>query len=116
MGCPGRKGAVMFDFPNSSAMDATASSGGPSTFLFQIVTGQPAQIAQHSTGLLTKATQFISMLDEFTKAAEQLRTVWSGQASESAVQKITGSLQSFEKIIQVVQNGAKLLGRSEERR
>jgi hypothetical protein len=100
----------MFDFPNSSAMDATASSGGPSTFLFQIVTGQPAQIAQHSTGLLAKATQFISMLDEFTKAAEQLRTVWSGQASESAVQKITGSLQSFEKIIQAVQNGAKLLG------
>jgi uncharacterized protein YukE len=100
----------MFDFPNSSAMDATASSGGPSTFLFQIVTGQPAQIAQHSTSLLAKATQFVSMLDEFTKAAEQLRTVWSGQASESAVQKITGSLQSFEKIIQVVRNGAQLLG------
>lgn len=100
----------MFDFPNSSAMDATASSGGPGTFLFQIVTGQPTQIAQHSTGLLAKATQFISMLDEFTKAAEQLKTVWSGQASQSAVQQITGSLQAFEKIIQVVQNGAKLLG------
>ncbi|HEY3753717.1 MAG TPA: hypothetical protein VGL80_31385 [Pseudonocardiaceae bacterium] len=97
-------------FPNSSAMDATASSGGPSTFLPQIVTGQPAQIAQHSTGLLAKATQFISMLDEFTKAADQLKTVWSGQASQSAAQQITGSLQSFEKIIQVVQNGAKLLG------
>jgi uncharacterized protein YukE len=100
----------MFDFPNSSAMDATASSGGPSTFLVQIVTGQPAQIAQHSTGLLAKATQFVSMLDEFTKAAEQLRTAWSGQAAESAVQKITGTLQSFEKIIQVVRNGAQLLG------
>ncbi|HEX5405647.1 MAG TPA: hypothetical protein VFX16_25510 [Pseudonocardiaceae bacterium] len=97
-------------FPNSSAMDATASSGGPSTFLPQIVTGQPTQIAQHSTGLLAKATQFISMLDEFTKAADQLKTVWSGQASQSAVQQITGSLQAFEKIIQVVQNGAKLLG------
>jgi uncharacterized protein YukE len=97
-------------FPNSSAMDATASSGGPSTFLPQILTGQPTQIAQHSTGLLAKATQFISMLDEFTKAANQLKTVWSGQASQSAAQQITGSLQSFEKIIQVVQNGAKLLG------
>ncbi|HVV21586.1 MAG TPA: WXG100 family type VII secretion target, partial [Pseudonocardiaceae bacterium] len=100
----------MFDFPNSSAMDATASSGGPGTFLFQIVTGQPQQIAQQSTSLLTKATQFMSMLDEFTKAADQLSTVWSGQASQSAVQKITGSLQSFEKIIQVIQNAAKLLG------
>jgi uncharacterized protein YukE len=100
----------MFDFPNSSAMDATASSGGPSTFLPQIVTGQPQQIAQHSTSMLTKATQFISLLDEFTKASEQLKQVWSGQASESALQKITSSLQSFEKIIQVIQNGAKLLG------
>lgn len=100
----------MFDFPNSSAMDATASSGGPGTFLFQIVTGQPQQIAQHSTSMLAKATQFISLLDEFTKAGEQLRQVWSGQASESALQKITSSLQSFEKIIQVIQNGARLLG------
>jgi len=100
----------MFDFPNSSAMDATASSGGPSTFLMQIVTGQPQQIAQHSTGLLQKATQFISLADQFTKAAEQLGKVWSGQASQSAVQKITSSIQSFQKIIQVIQNGAKLLG------
>jgi uncharacterized protein YukE len=97
-------------FPTSAAMDATASSGGPITFLPQILTGQPAQIAQHSAGLLTKATQFISMLDQFTKAAQQLQTVWSGQASQSAVQQITSSLQSFEKIIQVVQNAAKLLG------
>jgi uncharacterized protein YukE len=100
----------MFDFPNSSAMDATASSGGPSTFLMQIVTGQPQQIAAHSTGLLQKATQFISLAEEFTKAGDQLSKVWSGQASQSAVQKITSSLQSFQKIIQVIQNGAKLLG------
>lgn len=100
----------MFDFPNSSAMDATASSGGPITFLPQILTGQPEQIAEHAAGLLTKATQFISMLDQFTKAAEQLKTVWSGQASQSATQQITSTLQSFEQIIQVVQNAARLLG------
>ncbi|HEY0803469.1 MAG TPA: hypothetical protein VGD84_00320 [Pseudonocardiaceae bacterium] len=100
----------MFDFPNSSAMDATASSGGPGTFLFQIVTGQPEQIAAHSAGLLQKATQFISLMDEFTRAGEQLGKVWSGQASDSAVHKITSSLQSFQKIIQVVQNGSRLLG------
>lgn len=99
----------MFEFPNSSAMDATASSGGPGTFLFQIVTGQPQQIASHSEGMLQKATQFTSLLDEFTKAGEQLGQVWSGQASQSALRKITSSLQSFEKIIQVIQNGARLL-------
>jgi hypothetical protein len=102
----------MFDFPNSSAMDATASSGGPGTFLFQIVTGQPQQIQQHSTNMLTKATQFISLMNEFTNAAEQLSKVWSGSASTSAVKKITTSLQSFEKIIKVIQNASKLLGLS----
>ncbi|HEX4705993.1 MAG TPA: WXG100 family type VII secretion target [Pseudonocardiaceae bacterium] len=97
-------------FPPSAAMDATASSGGPGTFLFQIVTGQPQQIAQHSTDLLSKATQFISMATQLEKASQQLSSLWSGQASHSAVQKITGSIQSFQKIIQVIQNGAKLLG------
>jgi uncharacterized protein YukE len=100
----------MFEFPNSSAMDATASSGGPGTFLTQIATGQPQQIAQHSTSMLAKATQFMSLLDEFTRAGEQLKQGWTGQAAESALQKITSSLQSFEKVIQVIQNGARLLG------
>jgi hypothetical protein len=36
--------------------------------------------------------------------------VWSGAASETALKKITDSLQSFEKIIKVVQEGAQLLG------
>ncbi len=98
------------DFPPSQAMDATAGSGGPSTFLFQIVTGQPEQIAQHSASLLQKATQFISLAEQFTQAGQQLSKVWSGQASQSAVQKITSSVQSFQKIIQVIQKGSQLLG------
>ena len=53
----------MFAFPNSSAMDATAGSGGPITFLPQILTGQPQAIAQHAESLLSKATQFMSLLD-----------------------------------------------------
>lgn len=102
----------MFDFPDSSAMDATASSGGPGTFLREIATGQPARIAQHSCDLLAKATQFVAMLDEFTRAAEQLRTAWSGAASQLAAEQITGSLRAFEDIITVVQTGARVLGAS----
>lgn len=100
----------MFEFPNSSAMDVASYIGGPSTFLPQIVTGQPEQIAAHSSSLLAKATQFMSLFTEFTRAAEQLSTVWSGAASESAVKKITTSLSSFEQIIKVIEGGAALLG------
>ncbi|WIY06946.1 hypothetical protein QRX60_24960 [Amycolatopsis mongoliensis] len=100
----------MLTFPNSSAMDATASSGGPITILPQIVTGQPEQIAKHVLDLVKKAEQFLSMYTELTKAADQLGKIWSGAASESALKKITESLDQLTKIINVVQKGAELLG------
>jgi len=100
----------MLTFPNSSAMDATASSGGPITILPQIVTGQPEQIAKHVVDLVRKAEQFLSMYNELTKAADQLGKIWSGAASESALKKINDSLDQLTKIINVVQKGAELLG------
>ncbi|WP_410660710.1 WXG100 family type VII secretion target [Amycolatopsis sp. lyj-112] len=100
----------MLTYPNSSAMDATASSGGPITVLPQIVTGQPEQIAKHVLEVLKKANEFLTMYNEVTKAAEQLGKIWSGAASDSAMKKITDSLNSLTKIIQVVQKGAELLG------
>lgn len=100
----------MLTFPNSSAMDATASSGGPITILPQIVTGQPEQIAKHVLDLVKKAEQFLSMYTELTKAADQLGKIWSGAASESALKKINDSLGQLTKIIDVVQKGAELLG------
>jgi uncharacterized protein YukE len=100
----------VFTFPNSSAMDATAGSGGPITFLPRIVTGQPEQVAAHVAQVLDKARQFVTLMDDFAKAEKQLAQVWSGAASETALKKITDSLQSFEKIIKVVQEGAQLLG------
>ncbi|MEV5713211.1 hypothetical protein AB0L41_04910 [Amycolatopsis mediterranei] len=100
----------MLTFPNSSAMDATASSGGPITILPQIVTGQPEQIAKHVADLVRKAEQFLGMYNELTKAADQLGKIWSGAASESALKKISDSLDQLTKIINVVQKGAELLG------
>ncbi|BCJ33627.1 hypothetical protein Athai_11300 [Actinocatenispora thailandica] len=99
----------MTAFPNSSAMDATAAGGGPITMLPLIVTGQPAQILQHVTEVLGKATQFVSLLEDLDKARKQLGEIWSGHASESALTKIAESLQQFEKIIKAIQDGAKLL-------
>ena len=100
----------MFAFPNSSAMDVAAAGGGPITMLPQIITGQPEQIAAHSTGLLAKAAQFVSLMEEFTKAGQSLSQVWSGAASETAVKKITDSLSALQNIIKAVQGGAALLG------
>ncbi len=100
----------MLTYPNSSAMDATASSGGPITILPQILTGQPEQIAKHVLEVLKKANEFLTMYNEVTKAAEQLKKIWSGGASDSAMKKITDSLNSLTKIVQVVQKGAELLG------
>jgi hypothetical protein len=97
-------------FPNSSAMDATASSGGPITVLPQIVTGQPEQIARHALELVKKAEQFLAMYTELSKAADQLGKIWSGAASESALKKITDSLGQLTKIIGAVQKGAELIG------
>jgi uncharacterized protein YukE len=97
-------------FPNSSAMDATASSGGPITVLPQIFTGSPEQIAQHVAELVKKAAECQSIYTEFTKAAGQLEKTWSGAASESALKKISDSLSSLTKIISVVEKGAELLG------
>lgn len=100
----------MLSFPNSSAMDATASSGGPITILPEIVTGSPEQIAKHVGELLKKATEFTNLMTEFTKASEQLEKAWSGAASESALKKISDSIAALTKIIGVVEKGAELLG------
>jgi uncharacterized protein YukE len=100
----------MFAFPNSSAMDVAAAGGGPITILPQIITGQPEQIAQHTTGLLAKAAQFASLLQEFSKAGQSLSQVWSGAAAETAVKKITDSLSALQNIIKAVEGGAALLG------
>ncbi|HEX4220907.1 MAG TPA: hypothetical protein VHZ97_00945 [Pseudonocardiaceae bacterium] len=100
----------MFAFPNSSAMDIAAAGGGPITMLPQIITGQPEQIAAHSSSLLAKAAQFASLMEEFTKAGQSLSQVWSGAASETAVKKITDSLSALQNIIKAVEGGAALLG------
>ena len=96
--------------PNSSAMDATSSCGGPITMLPQIVTGEPEQIWAHVEQLVQKAAQFASLLAQFEQAQQQLQKAWSGGASESAIKKVGDSLQAFDKIIKAVEEGGALLG------
>lgn len=100
----------MFVIPNSSAMDATAGSGGPSTFLPMIVTGSPEQIAALVAQRMSQAGKFLQIIEQLNSATQQLEQAWSGSASEAAVAKISNTVAAFEKIVEVIQAGAGLLG------
>jgi uncharacterized protein YukE len=102
----------MFLIPNSSAMDATASSGGPGTFVGTIATGSPEQIAVLAAQRLRQAEQFLQIIEQLNGATQQLSTAWSGSASQAAVQKITSTVAAFQKIVKVIQTGSALLGTS----
>ncbi|WP_374205738.1 WXG100 family type VII secretion target [Crossiella sp. S99.2] len=97
-------------FPVSAAMDATATGGGPGTFLNWIINGNPSQILKQVTDLLAKANEFAQLYDQLKQAGEQLRKVWRGPASGAASKKITTLLDSFTKIISVVKEVAQKLG------
>ena len=100
----------MFVIPNSSAMDATAYGGGPSTFVSQIATGSPERIAQLVEERLKQAEQFLKLIEQGRSAVQTLEKAWSGQAGETAVKKFTDTLDSFEKIVKVIEASSQLLG------
>jgi hypothetical protein len=102
----------MFMIPNSSAMDATASSGGPITFLPTIATGSPEQVAALVTQRLRQAEQFLQVIEQLKGATQQLSQAWAGSASEAAAQKITSTVAAFQEIVGVIQVGAGLIGTS----
>lgn len=99
----------MFVIPNSSAMDATAYGGGPGTFVAQIATGSPESIEALVAQRLKQAEQFLALINQARSATQTLSKAWSGQASETAVKKFTDTLESFEKIVKVIQVSSDLL-------
>lgn len=99
----------MFTPPVSAAMDATAASGGPSTILPQIITGSPEQILQQAEHVLSQVSKFVQLVEQLEQAGQQLSGAWSGGASESAAKKLSDTVESFNKIIKVMQEGAALL-------
>ncbi|GAA1994450.1 hypothetical protein [Catenulispora subtropica] len=100
----------MFVIPNSSAMDATAYGGGPGTFVSQIATGSPEKIAQLVEQRLKQAEQFLKLIEQARSAVQTLDKAWSGHAGETAVKKFTDTLESFEKIVKVIEATSQLLG------
>lgn len=96
--------------PNSGAMDATATCGGPITFLPQIVTGDPGEILMHVGNLVRKAAAFAQIVLQLEQARGQLDRAWTGAAADSALTKITDAVSAFNQIIEVIEEGAALLG------
>ena len=99
----------MFVIPNSSAMDATAYGGGPGTFVAQIATGSPESIEALVAQRLKQAEQFLALINQARSATQTLSKAWSGTASDTAVKKFTDTLDSFEKIVKVIQVSSDLL-------
>lgn len=102
----------MFAIPDSSAMDATAYGGGPGTFVSTIATGQPEQIASLVAERLQQAEQFLKLIEQARSATQELEKAWSGTASQTAVKKMTDTLDSFEKMVKVIEGTSQLLGLS----
>jgi hypothetical protein len=90
-------------------MDATAYGGGPGTFVAQIATGSPESIEALVAQRLKQAEQFLALINQARTATQTLSKAWSGQASETAVKKFTDTLESFEKIVKVIQVSSDLL-------
>jgi uncharacterized protein YukE len=93
-------------------MDATSSVGGPGTIVPMIATGSPEQIASLVTQRLRQAAQFLQLIEQLNSATQQLQKAWTGGASQAAVKKLTDTVAAFQKIVKVIQAGAKLLSTS----
>ncbi|MDG4829503.1 hypothetical protein O7627_09330 [Solwaraspora sp. WMMD1047] len=95
----------MFQVPNSSAIDAAATGGGPGTVVLpSIVTGQPQSIVTYATNLAQQVAKLAALFQDVDRARQELRKVWSaGSASDNAVEKLVKSAEAFKKISDAVE-------------
>nr|MDT0661545.1 hypothetical protein [Micromonospora sp. DSM 115978] len=95
----------MFQVPNSAAMDAAATGGGPSTVVLpSIVTGQPQTIVGYAADLAQQLAKLASLFQDVERARQELRKVWStGSASDNALDKVVKSVEAFKKISDAVE-------------
>jgi hypothetical protein len=99
----------MFEFPSSNVMDAVTSTGGPGTFLPEIITGAPERIARHSTGLFGTAGELAALHDEFGTAKRRLDAALSSRTAQSAGAKLADALAELRRITTDIEHGAALI-------
>jgi hypothetical protein len=95
----------MYAIPNSSAMDAAAACGGPSaTVLPWIVSAEPQSVLQYAADLTQRVARLITIVERIEESKRALRHAWSsGSASDGAIQKITSTIEAFQRIASAVQ-------------
>jgi hypothetical protein len=95
----------VFQVPNSSAIDAAATGGGPGTVVLpSIITGQPQAIVTYATNLAQQVARLAALFQDVDRARQELRKVWSaGSASDNAVEKLVKSAEAFKKISDAVE-------------
>jgi hypothetical protein len=96
----------MYAIPNSSAMDAAAGGGGPtSTVLPWIVSTEPQQVLKYVTDLAGRITTIAGIVARIDTTRGSLRQAWpSGSASDAAIAKVTDTIRIFDKITKAVQS------------
>jgi len=94
----------MFAIPNSSAMDAAAHGGGPTSRVLPWIAGtDPEQVLRYLAQLTGQLTKITGIVNQIGDARGALRTAWpSGSASNGAITKFTQALTAFQKITQAV--------------
>jgi hypothetical protein len=95
----------MFAIPNSSAMDAAAHGGGPTSRVLPWIAGtDPAQLLQFVTRLLGQISRITGIVNQISDAGGALRKAWpTGSASDGALAKITQAVTTFQKIARAVE-------------
>jgi hypothetical protein len=95
----------MYAIPNSSAMDAAAHGGGPTSRVLPWIAGsEPQQVLRYITDLVGGITKLTGIVDGIGDNRDSLRQSWpAGSASDAATAKVTGAVTAFSKIVKAVQ-------------
>lgn len=95
------------NYVDVSAVDVC--TGGSATALKSHINASPTGIKSKAGERLQKAQEFVRLISDLNSATQSLQSAWSGEAAESAVQKLMSTASSFFRIVDAMQQGAAIL-------
>ena len=90
--------------PNSSALDRAAAGGGPSARVLPWIAGaEPQRVLGYAAELTQQIARLTTIVAGVEDSGRALRQAWSaGSAADGAIDKLTVTLQAFQKITAAV--------------
>jgi hypothetical protein len=95
----------MYAIPNSSALDMAAAGGGPGFRVLPWIAGaEPGTVLGYAAELTQRVARLTAIVSGIEESCRALRQAWSsGSASDGAIQKVTATVQAFQRITTAVQ-------------